>query len=234
MKKNLDNQINAIGEYVYNARFTKHSVGSFFNSSRNNKIENLRIAKNVGLLIPDTWILNHKNDLIKIVKKHRVICKSTNSDLTVKDGNFRYGNFGPIEVNEKLLESISERFTLSLFQKYIDKLFEIRIFYWAGRMWSMAIFSQNDTQTTLDYRAHNGKKPTRMIPFKLPKTIETMIIEFMNKGGFMTGSIDMIYSKEKEYYFLEINPVGQFNFLSFNCNFNIEKEIANYFKDIIN
>lgn len=40
------------------------------------------------------------------------------------------------------------------------------------------------------------------------------------------GSIDMIYSPEGEYIFLEVNPVGQFQWLSKSCNYDIERQIA--------
>ena len=41
-----------------------------------------------------------------------------------------------------------------------------------------------------------------------------------------TGSIDLIYSKNNEYIFLEVNPVGQFGFLSLMTNQNLFYEIA--------
>lgn len=41
-----------------------------------------------------------------------------------------------------------------------------------------------------------------------------------------TGSIDIVVTKDKRYVFLEINHVGQFGWLSENCNYYIEKHIA--------
>ena len=44
--------------------------------------------------------------------------------------------------------------------------------------------------------------------------------------GLKSGSIDMIYSTDNIYYFLEVNPVGQFYQVSFPANYYLEKEIA--------
>lgn len=41
------------------------------------------------------------------------------------------------------------------------------------------------------------------------------------------GSLDLIKSGST-YYFLEVNPVGQFGNLSFDCSYHLEKEIAEY------
>ena len=39
----------------------------------------------------------------------------------------------------------------------------------------------------------------------------------------------MIVTPTNEYVFLEVNPVGQFNFVSELCNYYIEKNIAEFF-----
>ncbi|SQB45601.1 ATP-GRASP peptide maturase, grasp-with-spasm system [Chryseobacterium jejuense] len=41
------------------------------------------------------------------------------------------------------------------------------------------------------------------------------------------GSLDLLKSGDK-YYFLEVNPIGQFLGLSLICNYSLEKEIACY------
>ncbi len=40
------------------------------------------------------------------------------------------------------------------------------------------------------------------------------------------GSIDMICSPNGEYVFLEVNPVGQYQWLERNCNYFISKHVA--------
>jgi len=50
----------------------------------------------------------------------------------------------------------------------------------------------------------------------------------MSKLNMNCGSIDMIVTKQKEYVFLEVNPIGQFKQVSFPCNFYLEQKIANF------
>ena len=43
-----------------------------------------------------------------------------------------------------------------------------------------------------------------------------------------TGSIDLIKTKNNDYFFLEVNPCGQYESLSFNCNYQLNKKIATW------
>ena len=90
----------------------------------------------------------------------------------------------------------------------------------------MAIFSQNDMQTAIDFRQYNSNNPNRNVPFKLPDNLKKSLTKLMCDIGLNTGSIDMIYTKDKEYVFLEVNPVGQFKMTSMPCNYYIERDVA--------
>jgi glutathione synthase/RimK-type ligase-like ATP-grasp enzyme len=69
-------------------------------------------------------------------------------------------------------------------------------------------------------------QPNRCVPYSLPKSVEKSIIEFMTKIQIECGSLDIIYSSQEKYVFLEVNPIGKFQWLSKNCNYDIEKQIA--------
>ena len=48
----------------------------------------------------------------------------------------------------------------------------------------------------------------------------------MRERGLNFGCIDMIYSQNNRYVFLEVNPVGQYDYVSQNCNYSIHEFIA--------
>ncbi len=91
----------------------------------------------------------------------------------------------------------------------------------------MAIFSQNDDKTKVDYRNYNIEKPNRCAPYSLPQSVESKLFSLMKKIGLNMGSIDMIVTKNTEFVFLEVNPTGQFGWVSENCNYYLEQEIVN-------
>lgn len=190
------------------------------------KIAMLLEAKKAGLNIPHTIISTNKKDISALIKlKKYVITKS------IKDGTVVYYENGMFSMHTRIIsdddiEKISDCFFPSLIQECLDKEYELRIFYLMGKCYTMAIFSQLDEQTKIDFRNYNWAKPNRNVPYKLPRVIERKIKLLMNAVGLNTGSIDMVKTKKGDYVFLEINPVGQFGMVSHPCNYFLEEKVA--------
>lgn len=136
-------------------------------------------------------------------------------------------------VTEDDLQNLSDHFFPSLFQKLIEKDFEIRTFYFFGVCYSMAIFSQKDEQTKLDFRNYNYNHPNGNIPFLLPNEIVSKVQRLFKSLKLNTGSIDFIYCKGY-YYFLEINPVGQYGMVDYPCNYDLDNIIVKKLIEIDN
>ena len=193
-----------------------------------NKYDVLAEAKKVGLNVPNTIITNSKSQLQSFHKKNiNLITKPIGevSQYEYKQKNhLQYTRI----INKNEINTFPDFFFPSLFQKQILKDFEIRTFYLEGLFYSMAIFSQNDDKTSVDFRRYNIAKPNRNIPFKLPKSIEKKLKCLLDIYAFDTASIDIIKGLDGEYYFLEINPVGQFGMVSIPCNYYLESKVADY------
>jgi Glutathione synthase/Ribosomal protein S6 modification enzyme (glutaminyl transferase) len=200
-------------------------IGNVKNSSLN-KMYQLKVAAKLGMLIPDSAVLTCKDDLRKFIKKHtKVIIKPLNNIAFVRQEGVTYSTYTKI-VNETIFDRIPEKFSPALFQRLIDKEFEIRSFYLNEEEYSMAIFSQKNNKTMVDFRKYDHEYPNRRVPFTLPKQLNEKIKHFMKIVGINTGSFDFIYSTAGEYIFLEVNPVGQFGMVSIPCNYYIERHIA--------
>jgi glutathione synthase/RimK-type ligase-like ATP-grasp enzyme len=113
----------------------------------------------------------------------------------------------------------------------VPKAYEIRTFYLDGTCYSMAIFSQADPQTRVDFRRYNLDHPNRTVPYRLPETIEARIRETMDALGLVTGSLDLIRRPDGGFVFLEVNPVGQFGMVSGPCHYQLERRIAEFLID---
>ena len=194
-----------------------------------NKLIALREAQKVGLLVPPTLMAVHPEKMRQFVAKEGGCISKSIQDMMGIKTNENYAFTGKTVRVDK--DSICPQgHWYSLFQKEIKKKYELRIFYFMGKMYTMAIFSQMDKESELDFRQVdvNGKHPNRMVPFKLPAERVGKIRRLMENLKLESGSIDIIVDKNNDYYFLEVNPVGQFNFVSEICNYNIEKDIAQY------
>ncbi|MCU7618504.1 grasp-with-spasm system ATP-grasp peptide maturase [Chryseobacterium sp. PBS4-4] len=221
-----ENKINQ--DYLSFLLQQKKSIGNTGGASKINKLIALNIAASFDLRIPKTFLVDNKNDLADLVinnsGKRYIIKAKTNISMYQFDDSS--GMIFTNEVKKDDLEKFPEKFGFTLVQELIVKKFEIRTFFLKNKTWSMAIFSQNDSQTENDYRRYNNDKPNRNTLFQLPTDIEEKLRLVMSKLNLDTGSIDWIYADDNQFYFLEINPIGQFTNLSFTCNYNLEKEVA--------
>ncbi|OCA67935.1 grasp-with-spasm system ATP-grasp peptide maturase [Chryseobacterium artocarpi] len=185
-----------------------------------NKLIVLDKAKELGFDIPEYFLAENTNQ----VKLNKTILKTINGNVTLDEIKKDFSGFMYTTLVE---EHESQDFFITFFQEKIEKDFEIRTFYLNSHCWSMAIFSQNDEQTKTDFRKYNKKKPNRNVPYDLPKYLEEKINLLMKSLDINCGSIDFIKRGEK-YYFLEINPIGQFSNLSYTCNYALEQKLAEY------
>jgi len=199
----------------------KFIIGDFFNKDTN-KIKVLKVAAKKGLLIPSTLIANNKALVVKFFKNEKIINKTIGNVIHLNKDNYVYNN-RTVEIN---VDDLPDNFFPSQFQKLIEKKYELRIFYINGKFFSSAIFSQNNEKTKIDFRNYDNKKPNRVVPYTLPKKIEIKLEKLMQELKLNTGSIDIMVTPNNDFYFLEVNPVGQFGMVSIPCNYNCEKYLA--------
>jgi glutathione synthase/RimK-type ligase-like ATP-grasp enzyme len=188
-----------------------------------NKMLQLSIADQIDLLYPETLITNqpeklkefyYQNQEELIVKMQTALSCSMNSE-----GDFFYTS----KVTE---EHIEDADTLELcpltFQKEIKKEYELRIIYVNGKFFTgklSCIKSLSDTRTcTKD--AYQWEK------YEIPNELKIKLKQLMNKLYLNFGAIDVIKSDDGKYYFLEVNPTGEWGMLQKELNLPIAEEIA--------
>jgi ATP-GRASP peptide maturase of grasp-with-spasm system len=205
--------------------YTKHGLGQLgFNET--NKLYNLYLASQMRLAIPITSSSNYKKVLEKTLRQGRFCTKAIRQGW-YSDGSVSYN--GPTKlVIQDDINKLDDITWPSLLQEYQDKRYELRIFYLDGDFYTSAIFSQNDEQTKVDFRNYNNARPNRTPPYKLPQHIEGKLHRLMQKLTIKCGSIDMVVNTKNEFVFLEVNPFGQFQQVSFPCNYYLELKVAEY------
>lgn len=208
------------------------------NDDETNKLDNLKLAADLGLRIPETLVTNEPDALLSFARQHEtIITKSLGRNHFIcpfgTEGSLKIG-LGTVLLQATDLESwfadkpAGPLPMPALFQRYVSKKVELRIFYLDGSFYPMAIFSQAQAHTRVDFRNYDPARPNRCVPFNLPYAVEVKLDALMQTAGLTSGSIDMILTPDDDYVFLEVNPVGQFQWLSRNCNYDINKQIARY------
>lgn len=186
-----------------------------------NKMFQLKLAQRHNLIIPKTIFSNdperittffHQNCNGKMVAKlHGVISKSMNGE------NFLSTNI----IDENSLEDISDiAYCPMIFQPYIEKEYELRIVYLDGEFFTGKI----NNSENVDWRVAQGNY--FWSAYELPGNIKLNLTSMMKEMGLYIGAIDMIRGKDGNYYFLEVNPQGEWGMLQKELNFPIVERIV--------
>ena len=208
-----------ISEYLYNYLYKNAKCINIPKRYNVNKLLALEYATKAGLLVPQTLITKNKNSIDKVSNK--LITKSI-SDWDYKGLNEYHLPFFTQQINKN---QIPTNFFYSLFQQQVEKCFEVRTFIWDNKTYSAAIYAPpENTAAKTDFRSdYDGIK---IVPYQLPQDIENKLLQLMQMLELESGSVDFIVDNELNFYFLEINPVGQFDFIDKACNYNLAKIIA--------
>jgi len=182
------------------------------------KIHQLRTAEAVGLTVPETLVTNDPDRARGFVELHgpsQVIRKA-----------FRNIEEAPRETalvtQEGLAQIDGVRFAPVIFQRFIPGVEDLRVTVVDGDVFAARIRSHSDHQ--VDYRA--GLATASVDACSLPDEVSTKLLELMARLGVSFGAIDMRLTPEGEYVFFEINPAGEYLFVSRRTGQPVPEAIA--------
>lgn len=220
----FQNDIDDLKEFFFlSLKKNSYVIGSPF-KSRVNKLKLLQDAVKYNISIPETGIYNSKINVLDRFNSKGTVMKGISETLDI-----------PCSVNSNGYSwfttkvdyfSLPQKFWYTAFQENIDKRFEIRSFYLDGDFYSSAIITNEvKTNEKVDFRKVDHQNLI-FSAFKLPKEIEYKLHRLMIDNEINIGSIDLICDGKGEFYFLEVNPMGQFGYYGHACNYNLHQYIA--------
>lgn len=221
----LDNENRTLDEFILYSIEKKYTIGSqrFYNA---NKLIALSVAADVGFNIPKTLITKQLAEVKTILGSVPVVTKAIQDAWAVEQNGIR---FSPV-VNKIDNTKMFDEFYYSKFQVEVKKKYELRVFFMGEQFYTAAIFPTNKVNSKI---VENEQRYPRVIPFNLPTEYKNKLKQFNKIMRLNTGSFDIIVDKEDKFYFLEVNPVGQYDYVSKLCNYYLDKKIAIHFQDAI-
>ena len=216
VKTHLHSEWSDIKSFLF---YRLHQKKGIFNKTVNdNKLVSLEFAKDLGLLTPN-WLITGEN---KELPRFNAITKAISDSLELYLEDEYYTFYTErFQLNQ---HNFPVTFFPTFFQKHIEKFIDIRTIYLKGNIWSMAVFETSNKELVVDFRKNYGNH--RYLSVSLPHSIISKLKLLMKKMQLDYGAIDFILDNNNNYYFLEVNPYGQFEMVSAPCNYYIEKKIA--------
>ncbi len=192
-----------------------------------NKLRQLRIASDVGFVIPQTLVTNKAEAAREFFGqvKGKMVSKLLTAISRSMEANSSFFVYTSIVKEEDLQDAESLRYCPMVFQEQIPKQQELRVVYVNGNVFVGALNAELYAAAKVDWRKPGvdvGGWQHHQLPDEEIRRLQT----FMGKLGLLFGSLDFILTPSGEYVFLEINPVGEWGMLEKDLDLPIASAIA--------
>ena len=200
-----------------NAKWINHPVNTY---RAENKMYQLHCAQSAGLLTPKTYVGNvlPKN----IIGTQEYIVKPLDTALFYNESQ-EYFTYASVVGGSELIDSNIKDAPV-IFQEFLEDKLDIRVTVIGNMVFPVSITKQGKNIYG-DWRV-NPKDSLQYTSITLPKGITNRIIGLMNKLDLTFGGVDLALSKGK-YYFIEVNPTGEWGWISPYCTMPLEIAIVN-------
>ena len=198
-------------------KWINHPVNTY---RAENKLYQLQCAQNVGLPTPKTFVGNILPK--RITPTNKYIVKSLDTALFY-DESQEYFTYSSVVGGNELAESNIKDAPVIL-QEFLEDKRDIRVTVIGDKLFPVGI-TKNGENIYGDWRK-NAKEDLQYMPETLPNDISNGIMKLMNELGLLFGGVDLAFSNGI-YYFIEVNPTGEWGWLSQYGAIPLEKAIVN-------
>jgi glutathione synthase/RimK-type ligase-like ATP-grasp enzyme len=194
----------------------------------NNKALQLSQAAGLGFLIPQTLITVCPES----VREFADVYGSHIIGKAVKHGFYRSEDKVLLAFTQRLDESFYDNMAEfckvpMIYQPEIRKQYDVRVTVVGDSVFPTAIYSQEHTATSVDWRTWDilTDCDLRHGAITLPSDIAAKCASLTKSFGLRYSAIDMVYSTDGNYYFLEMNPNGQWAWIEGKVGYPIRDAI---------
>lgn len=191
----------------------------------NDKLMQLIHARKAGLQVADTIFTNDAAAIEQFYHqcKGELVVKLHNALSRSMEGS------GPFFPTTKLQAQDLERldqlaYCPMIFQQYIPKMYELRVVYADGAVFSSKV--PNEHAGVTDWRTISQQR-VAWEHYELPEEEQEKIHRMMQSLQLKFGAIDIIRNTDGAYVFLEVNPQGEWGMLQKYLHYPIGQTIAN-------
>jgi len=183
----------------------------------------LQIAHRLGFNVPNTLVTNYAAAINKdMVRNSKIVFKGLETVLVREENTETFAFTQFIDVGE--LEKQEIKSAPVIFQEPITPKIDIRVTVIGNSVFAAAVLASGQG-IPHDWRVE--KKQAYFEKYELPPEIEHKCIKLIQKLNLNYGAIDLVYA-ENRYYFLEINPTGEWAWLIDAAGLPIDDAIAGF------
>ena len=204
-------------------RWMNHPAKTY---SAENKALQLLTAADIGLPVPTTCITNDASRAYEVQEgASRVVVKGLDTLYLECGDTMRFGYTNILSPEE--MKEYPTRHAPMMLQSLLEPKVDLRVTVVGENVFSVRIL-RDGHGVVGDWR--RVKDGVTFEAFELPGTVAKACIDLVGKLGLTYGAIDLALCRD-EFFFLEVNPTGEWAWLVDAAGLPIDKAIASFLTD---
>lgn len=180
----------------------------FATEAAERKLFQLRVAPACGLKVPATLISTDVAELEAFAKSGDVICKPLSQGLVEVEAE-QFAIHTEAVTPDELSAAATEPFP-TLLQQRVPKGRDVRVTIIGQHIFAVDV--ETPSRAPVDWRAAASEGIT-YTPCSIPQAVRAGCLALLQRLQLRYGAFDFIRTNENEWYFLEVNPAGEWAWL---------------------
>lgn len=192
-----------------------------------NKLEQLAVAGRLGFRIPETCVSMSATRVRAFYDEHdgRIICKAVKNGFSHDDATVTLAMTR--RVDRAFIDNFDSYAAVPMiYQREIAKTYDVRVTLIGDRLFPVAIHSQEREDTEVDWRLWDVSAfDLRHEQIELPQDVAAYCRAIAKHFNLGFAAIDLVRGTDGVFYFLEVNPNGQWAWIEQKTGYPIRDAI---------
>ncbi len=193
------------------------------NALAETKALQLALASSIGFRVPSTRITNSRAEVLAFLADYPkgAVVKAIHAPLIRSDGEAKF--IYTERLTPDLLDGMREVEPVPfIIQEEICPKLDVRVTIVEGNAMAACLV---DPSPDVDWRATKPSGGFRQ--FNLPDEVSALCVRLVSEMGLCFGAIDLVEDEHGNWFFLEINPNGEWGWLQKTTDLPIAEAITN-------
>lgn len=175
------------------------------------KLRQLQLARTLGFLVPPTVVTNDPRQITAFYARHdgNIICKSLHHHYVEHEASVLTEVFGRRLSPQDLSTLPMATGAPLICQAFVPHQVEVRVTVIGQEVFAAEITNKaefDDWHRMGSTHVHTG-------PHQLPTPVAQQCAQLVRQAGLDYGALDLLLAETGNYTFLEINPIGDWNWV---------------------
>lgn len=186
------------------------------------KLEQLYIAEECGLQVPETVITNDPDVVLELLAKHGKIVYKSLTTTDFSEGHWIWTTLLDGDNVKAYVDNI--RRAPGIFQQFVPKQYEIRVTVVGDQLFPAKIITPPRGPGSIDWRL---SEPENLVETAtLDAKVAESLLQYNKSNGLIFAAHDLIVTPEGRTVFLECNRSGQYHWLEERLGLPISESVA--------